>query len=940
MRSKLSYAEAVRLLGSDRSRLVEVLDKMTATALIAGVATGHLQILAFFDLRAEAVRLGGELIHTVRSKLQKASGVSRSERIAAAHTILVVTAYFEALDGLKLPTTTKQFNRTTQQKVALAGGSSFEGAHRGLTGMLSTIPAPAPTPARPYESTREEIGAYYRQFSERIIGLIAALQAAQGGQLRDLQLLTERLRKEIPDKALDLYDTNFRRLAADCVDFFLWANLQDHQATRAVVQSMMDETGHQLREFYTTVDQLKTGLAGLEYLYSRGNIGSSGYTASSLAVIGRSEWDEQIADIKTFGASPRLKFPLLAAAYINPSARIAEINSADPASPALPGNESWWERQSIINDIQTILGGLLIDPDATNLPILVLGHPGAGKSMLTRALVARLSEAGFLAVHIELRKVHPDAPIQRQIEEGIEIATGEKISWPELIRSAADAPRAIFLDGLDELLQNSRVSQSDYLELISEFQRREASLGRETAVVVTCRSVGAGRIRFPEGTVVLRLEPFNDHQITQWLSTWKSANRRYFQESRLVPLSPDVALSYRHLAKQPLLLTMLALYDAVDNTLQHRTSIDTGQLYEGLLTRFARREVLTKDGAGNLPEDVLAEFLERELQRLSVIAIAMFNRGRQWVNSEELDSDLLGLIPDESGGILPATVRFRQELNRADIAVGRFFFIHESLMSGDRNYHTYQFMHSTFGEYLVARVVMRALLDIASQGAVASSALALPNALIDDGLLFALTSFQPLSSRRPIVAFLAQSFSSMSVTQCNQIDRQLILIFRRALYDYKSRGYHDYRPSITSTTSRLAVYSANLFLLIALGSRDPIAVSSLFSDDPEPLDSWRRHTSLWRSQFPSLDSWADFADLFEVEHGEDHLGSPDLRISNIFGVDASTEGIFDLGDLLFIDAHQSSRDEGRASEASLRRQLNFLADPQMDSILRSYRGRT
>jgi len=127
-----------------------------------------------------------------------------------------------------------------------------------------------------------------------------------------------------------------------------------------------------------------------------------------------------------------------------------------------------------------------------------MGQPGSGKSLLSRVLTARLFEAGFLAVRVELRHVQPDSGIQLQVEEGIFQQTGEKVSWPELVRQVgSETPRVIILDGLDELIQNSAVQRADYLELVQEFQRREALLGRSTAVIVTSRTVVAMRTRFP-----------------------------------------------------------------------------------------------------------------------------------------------------------------------------------------------------------------------------------------------------------------------------------------------------------------------------------------------------------------------------------------------------------------------------------------------------------
>ncbi|MGG7575885.1 hypothetical protein [Streptomyces sirii] len=101
------------------------------------------------------------------------------------------------------------------------------------------------------------------------------------------------------------------------------------------------------------------------------------------------------------------------------------------------------------------------------------------------------------------------------------------------------------------------------------------------------------------------------------------------------------------------MLTMLALYDATQGTLQGAgDSLDVTELYEQLLSSFARREV-EKSTQGAIPEEETAELVERELQRLSLVAFAQLNRGRQWVSAAELEEDLtavLGRQPVQASG--------------------------------------------------------------------------------------------------------------------------------------------------------------------------------------------------------------------------------------------------------------------------------------------------
>jgi len=254
-------------------------------------------------------------------------------------------------------------------------------------------------------------------------------------------------------------------------------------------------------------------------------------------------------------------------------------------------------------------------------------------------LAASLPASEFVAVQVPLRDVAADGDVQTQIEQGLRISTGESLSWRDFVLSAGDALPVVLLDGFDELLQATNISQSNYLDRIAQFQQREADLNYPVVVVVTSRVSVVDRARPADGMLSLLLEPFDDEQIEQWLGPWRRLNG--------AGLTIDVLRPHAELARQPLLLLLLAIYDRTESPLEtYRDAIGQAQLYERLLAGFARREVL-KHHADQSDVDV-ARLVEQELARLSVAAFAMFNRGQQWVTAESLDADLATLPVGEA----------------------------------------------------------------------------------------------------------------------------------------------------------------------------------------------------------------------------------------------------------------------------------------------------
>jgi hypothetical protein len=533
-----------------------------------------------------------------------------------------------------------------------------------------------------------------------------------------------------------------------------------------------------------------------------------------------------------------LKIPTLEVGYIDHRIRSAKVTASSE-----PGRESWWADVPINDSACNFLFANLTSPEALTAPLVLLGQPGSGKSVLTRILAAQFSTDAFLPVRVELRQADAEAELQEQIESAIHSVTGEVVKWPDVVDSGNRVLPVVIFDGFDELLQATGIAQNDFLLRIQKFQEREARLRRPLGVIVTSRTAVTDRARFPHGTTAIRLEPFDEGQITAWLNTWDQTNRLSLAELGMRPLPANVALGYRELAEQPLLLLMLALYDADANVLQRRSAVlGRTELYSRLLKDFAEREI--RKHAPALSEDALGRAVDAELFRLSVVAFAMFNRRSQWVPEAGLDVDFSALLIDE-GSHEQESDRSRVELTAAQLAVGRFFFVHEARAThGRRQLRTYEFLHATFGEYLVALLVIRILTGMLKSEEVSVRP---PKDGTDSGMLHALLSFAALTDRSPIVAFLGDLFDQLDIPQRMDIAEILLRLHKLALFRQDESAYSHYEPLAVSVVARHAAWSANLVVLAVLAA-GKITGGQLFPEEPDPQLAWRREALVWRSQ--------------------------------------------------------------------------------------------
>nr|WP_052478469.1 ATP-binding protein [Kibdelosporangium sp. MJ126-NF4]CEL18317.1 hypothetical protein [Kibdelosporangium sp. MJ126-NF4]CTQ97801.1 hypothetical protein [Kibdelosporangium sp. MJ126-NF4] len=872
-----TYADAVKLLGGNDSKAVRALDSILGTALLGGSVLSVLDLLGWFDAKGEFIRLSKDLVASVSSRRAE-SRADRTQRLHAAHSVIVVVAFFEALDELDVPLTAKSLDLTKQRQLALQS-NTVTTIHDAVLPLL--------TPEQPYEDFLALLTAWYGNLGLGLGNLIEGLAIWDAWTETERTRHVEKLKAGLSARAVRRYEELLRRLATDCPEVGFWIARLDAQATRETL-------GVALQRLSDSLEALSFGDTPTA---QRHELSLSYQAALNHPILNSDD------------APGGLTIPLLKDSYIDPFFQIS-----DSGSTAFVAQKTWWDDRLVRSDMYRFVTGYLTSPAAWAAPLLVLGDPGSGKSLLTKVLAARLPTSDFLVVRVELRDAPADADVLDQIEHAIKQALKEDVSWPSLVRSAPQALPVVLLDGFDELLQATGVTQTDYLTRIARFQRDRLDVQRPVAFVVTSRISVANRATLPAESVVLRLTEFTDEQKQQWLEIWQRSNAEHFAANDLEPLELAAVQRYPELSAHPLLLLMLALYDADGNPLRRAgAQIDETELYEQLLTRFAEREV-TKEG-GHRTEAELAQSIEDELERLSIVAFAMFNRGSQWVTEADLDKDLTVFqdTPARVAGI-------RSPLNASAIALGRFFFVQRSRATRDTQaLYTYEFLHATFGEYLVARHVWNVLSDLPNR------LLSRRSSAVDDSELYALLSFVPLSKRTSIVTFLGE------ISRGSSLGSLTVDLFRAAEHAPPRPRYTEYAPAALSISERFAVYRANL-LILATALRGFVRVSELCGQTGSVVRAWNKYTRLWKALLTPED-WRAFVDVFALHRTWDggdrdislSLTTPYLAQPPSLDVEWWQDRGAETGQFIFMDP------------SVLAREVHFLCDADEDLKLNALR---
>jgi hypothetical protein len=204
--------------------------------------------------------------------------------------------------------------------------------------------------------------------------------------------------------------------------------------------------------------------------------------------------------------------------------------------------------------------------------------------------------------------------------------------------------------------------------------------------------------------------------------------------------------------------------------------------------------------------------------------------------------------------------------------IGRFFFIQQAqAIQGVNRLETFEFLHATFGEFLIARLIVQLLVDITMREAAGRTGLrASPP---HDDLVYSLLSFAPLSGQgSTVMAFVGELLMSADP----RIREWLLRAFRFSTMRTDA-PVDAYMPVHLPHAQRMVRYGLNLVLLMA--SQDHVTASELYPDDSDPAGQLGRLVHGWQATL-SRSAWQSLVDILSVEHLWTD-GKRDMRICDI-----------------------------------------------------------
>ncbi len=888
-----SVCETIKKQGKNDPTLIDAVDNLLGLALICSPAVlgpAAIALLPTLAVKNELVRIGKRVFEQFTEKKDE-EYIVRYETMSTAYGLLVFTSFFDALDA-QLPDALRlEINLIAKEKASITKSvlehSSAVKPNSNNTEIYdahcSTLVLAFPHPTETLTDQCQKQRALWKGMSQGFLEFVQKLAVWEQADEKKRAGLLAGLDK-IEEVAAKRFEAQYFELARKFEDFAVWSNLHSHKNTMSLIASLSKYAKQHAVLSAANERNIDVGFAKLreavlnipEILH----VEQATEIANSFKKHYEARINEPIIEDKDISdeAVPRLTFPKICDAFVPQAFKVLRKTGKSRRLE----DEATWLHLPRRNDLGSFLLSYLSSPYSTEAPLLILGHPGSGKSLLTTILSAQLTSTQFTAIRVPLREVNADADIQTQIEEFIQRVSGVSFdSWIKLRSLFKNCPPVVILDGYDELLQASGKVFASYIMDAKRFQQRQTEQDWPVRIIITSRVTLIDKAAVPVGSTIVRLLEFDKHQRDCWSTIWNKANANFFRDAGLAPFTlPSAqemgAEKILNLAEQPLLLLMLALYDSEGNQLKTNQGLDRTKLYDSLLRRFVIRERSKEKGFNDGHDKERQKALAIEMQRLGVAALGMYNRRKIHILSSELDEDIAFFQLER-----PVSEVLSKPLSQADLLLGSFFFVHRSKAqhsSGDEDTHVestaFEFLHNTFGEFLTADfIIRRAVSQVqALKAAETNDALrSMKDRMLGtaDGFdrdWFASLVYTPLFTR-PVILDMIREWVPHVLNEYSLSENDFVETLEKIVLNQSTRllskrempqimrretAQEGYRVPFGDhpLVGHIAIYSINLVLLRLVAGRAPFDFDeSEIASHEDGTRPWDRLIYIWRSWF-------------------------------------------------------------------------------------------
>lgn len=498
MKRNFSFNNVKKYLENKRSTKA-ILEGFSAFADVAIIFTPivfgpqFLFLLEALDIKDRLFEAGKKLLSFVESQTAP-NYKERMCQIDTAYVVLTLTAFVEALkeilpsddvtEVIKFLKESEHFNFPTcgEKKSDFKKSNSLDIAFPNEVDTLSDLKSSI---VELYEDTCKNISEHFKEFILKISENEDVSSEQPNEMIMRIEEIINALSR-IPKRAEAIYTAQLVDLMSSFDDFAAYVQLKEFKSLKKDInnlrelQSSYDIGFQSLSELIKSInktqkeEEVEKICEDLQKHYMR---------EINKPIAGSSEnsSDELAGGVSIADEHGDLTFPSVLDAYIPQAYKCLKYKNSISLE-----NTSVWNELSSKQNIGDFFINYLSLPQSVEYPLIVLGLPGSGKSILTKILSAQLMGSAYTVIRIPLRDIDASNDIHVIISEQISkcIQRPLKDGYAGFAEHFSNNPLFIIFDGYDELLQVKGDMFNGYISKIHEFQKEQSGLGRPVRVMV------------------------------------------------------------------------------------------------------------------------------------------------------------------------------------------------------------------------------------------------------------------------------------------------------------------------------------------------------------------------------------------------------------------------------------------------------------------------
>lgn len=349
---------------------------------------------------------------------------------------------------------------------------------------------------------------------------------------------------------------------------------------------------------------------------------------------------------------------------------------------------------------------------------IITGDPGAGKSTIAKVWASKLAQDKRRVVYISLNQVRKSTRPEKVITEFFDKKTNRFKHNPyKLLGKDEHTPILFIFDGLDEWIAEGRKSVEavkifilEILHILDEANRgkiilRVLLLSRPIVVQENLRYFDQHCTiyhvlplyitkDFDENTQ--NKELLKEDKRREWKALYSKFRNLHFNEQMLLRTKGELA----EISAQPLLIYLLTV---ALNTAEHNIdaeSINVNTIYETIINHVYERKY--EGGRRYRPTEDLSK--EQYFEIMENIACSAWRRGDERTTTQKAIDQQFKEQPKRIQKLWTKYISEDQSSRGVEALLSSFYFQKKDSTSEDA---LYEFSHKSFGEYLMARYVIR-----------------------------------------------------------------------------------------------------------------------------------------------------------------------------------------------------------------------------------------